>query len=238
MQNPKTFAAVLFVLFAGAISQTMAQTGGKAAKITHIPRDFAVSDLDNDVWKEAKEVTVTTYWSGDQAPSSRQFKARLLWSNKALYVRFETGRGEPLVVSRTPDLTKKTLQLWDRDVCEIFIAPDAASPKKYFEFEIAPTGEWIDLAIDLTSGIRQTDWDYSSGMTSAARIEDNRVVMALKVDWKALGKTPKAGDAWRGNLFRCVGKDPTRGYLAWRPTKTKEPSFHVPEKFGEFGFVK
>lgn len=239
MQNPKTLAAVLFIFFSAvATLQTMAQTGDIAAKITHIPRDFAVGDLDNDAWKRAKELTVTTYWSGEPAPSDRQFKVRLLWSDRALYLRCETGRGEPLVVSTAPNVTKKTLQLWDRDVCEIFIAPNAAWPKKYFEFEIAPTGEWIDLAIDLTSGIRQTDWDYSSGMTSAARIEDNRVVMALKVDWKALGKTPKAGDMWRGNLFRCVGRDPTRGYLAWRPTKTKEPSFHVPERFGEFRFVK
>ena len=32
-------------------------------------------------------------------------------------------------------------------------------------------------------------------------------------------------------------EDPTRGYLAWRPTLTKSPNFHVPSKFGNFRFV-
>ena len=128
-------------------------------------------------------------------------------------------------------------QLWDRDVCEIFIAPDNREPRKYFEFEVAPNGEWIDLTIDLTSGTRETGWDYKSGMKSTAKIGKDKVVMAIKVEWKALGKTPKTGDVWLGNLFRCVGKDPTRGYLAWQPTFTKEPAFHVPDKFGKFVFM-
>jgi len=75
-------------------------------------------------------------------------------------------------------------------------------------------------------------------MQSAAKIEQDKVVMAIKIPFSALGRTPKAGDIWLGNLFRCVGKDPTRGYLAWQPTKTKEPAFHVPKAFGEFQFVK
>jgi hypothetical protein len=41
-----------------------------------------------------------------------------------------------------------------------------------------------------------------------------------------------------GDLLRCVGKDPTRGYLAWRPTKTKEPAFQHLEAFGELRFEK
>ncbi len=73
-------------------------------------------------------------------------------------------------------------------------------------------------------------------MKSAAKIENNKVIMAIKVEWQAFGKVPKKGDVWLGNIFRCVGKDPTRGYLAWSPTMTKEASFHVPEKFGEFVF--
>ena len=43
---------------------------------------------------------------------------------------------------------------------------------------------------------------------------------------------PQQGDRWRVNLFRCVGKDPDRGYLAWQPTKMPKPGFHLPEVFG------
>lgn len=207
--------------------------------IKHIAGDFTIDQLDDPAWSGASQTVVTKYWSGKTAPDSRQFSARLLWSDTALYVRFEASQGEPLVVSEKPDLTKKVVGLWDRDVCEIFIAPDTSQKNKYFEFEIAPTGEWIDLAIEVTSQKRKTDLEYKSGMTSAAKIEKDKVIMAIKIPWKAFGVVrPKIGDVWLGNLFRCVGKGKTRGYLAWQPTKTAKPNFHVPEKFGEFEFVK
>ena len=205
-------------------------------KIAHVKNDFPIDELDNKSWKQAKDVVIDKYWSGETAPVGRQFKAKLLWSDSALYVLFEANQTEPLIVSDVPNLKSKTRGLWDRDVCEIFIAPDKKEPRKYFEFEIAPNGEWIDLGIYQKPDERITDWNYNSGMKSAAKIEKNRVLMAIKVEWKAFGKTPKKGDVWLGNILRCVGKDPTRGYLTWQPTLTKEPSFHVPEKFGEFIF--
>ncbi len=39
-----------------------------------------------------------------------------------------------------------------------------------------------------------------------------------------------------GNLFRCIGVGNER-YLAWQPTGTPEPLFHVPEAFGWIQFV-
>lgn len=207
--------------------------------VKYLKADFPISELDNKAWKKAATTTIDKYWSGENAPDGRHFTAKLLWSETALYVRFEANQAEPLVVSDAPNLKSKTKGLWNRDVCEIFLAPDKNEPRRYFEFEIAPTGEWIDLGIYQKSDERITDWDYDSGMRSAARIEKNKVVSAIEIAWKAFGKNvPQAGDVWLGNILRCVGKDPTRGYLTWRPTMTKEPSFHVPEKFGEFEFVK
>lgn len=207
-------------------------------KIVHVKNDFSIAALDDESWEKSKEVTINKYWSGENAPIGRHFKAKILWSKTAIYVRFESNQTEPLVVSETPNLKTKTRGLWDRDVCEIFFAPDKNELRKYFEFEIAPNGEWIDLRIHQKPNERITDWDYDSGMQSAARIEKNKIVMAIKVEWKAFGKLPKAGDVWLGNIFRCVGAGATRGYLTWQPTRTTEPSFHVPERFGEFEFVK
>lgn len=209
-----------------------------AYKINYTKEDFAVSELENKAWDKAENVLVDNYWSGKKAPKDRQFKAKLLWSETAIYVRFEANQREPLIVSEKPNLKGKTRGLWDRDVCEIFLAPKKADFRRYFEFEIAPNGEWIDLGIHQMPDKRDTDWDYASGMTSKSVIGKDKVWMALKIEWKAFGKTPKAGEVWLGNIFRCIGKDPTRGYLAWSPTLTKEASFHVPEKFGEFEFVK
>ncbi|MBP7416742.1 MAG: carbohydrate-binding family 9-like protein [Pyrinomonadaceae bacterium] len=213
-------------------------SNAKRLRIVHISDELAIGELNSAIWDKARDIAITKYWSGVVAPATRQFNVRLLWSDTALYVRFEAAQNEPLIVSEKPDLTQKIKGLWDRDVCEIFIAPDKKNRNKYFEFEIAPTGEWIDLGIEVTPKARLTDWDYRSDMTSAAFIEAEKIVMAIKIPFAALGKTPKAGDVWLGNLFRCVGKDPTRGYLAWQPTNTKEPAFHVPKAFGEFRFVK
>ncbi|MDQ3324063.1 MAG: carbohydrate-binding family 9-like protein [Acidobacteriota bacterium] len=205
-------------------------------KIARIEKDFSINEFDNKDWQKAKEIEAGKYWSGEIAPNGRHFKAKLLWSDVALHVRFRANQSEPLIISDTPNLESKTIGLWDRDVCEIFVAPDKNNLQKYFEFEIAPSGEWIDLKIQQTPNGRQTDFDYDSEMQSAARIEKDKVLMQLKIGWKAFGKTPKAGDVWRGNLFRCVGAGETRSYLAWQPTRTDEPNFHVPEAFGEFEF--
>src|SRR2546423_2839612 len=168
--------SISLLLVAGNV---VAQSSGMTSrKVSYTKTEIQISSLGDASWKRGKELTVTTYWSGDAAPIGRRFKARLLWSDTAFYVRFEATQTEPLVVSEKPDLSKKVRGLWDRDVCEIFIAPDKTMRNKYFEFEIAPTGEWIDLGIEVTAKERLTDWDYSSKMVSAARIEKGKVIMA------------------------------------------------------------
>ncbi|MCW5960628.1 MAG: carbohydrate-binding family 9-like protein [Pyrinomonadaceae bacterium] len=207
--------------------------------IKHINNDFSIEELDSKSWNSAREIEISTYWNGTKAPKERWFETQLLWSQTALYVRFETETKEPLVVSDAPNLETKTIGLWDRDVCEIFLAPNREEFRKYFEFEIAPIGEWLDLAIHQKPDERITDWDFNSGMTSAAKIRKDEVVMAFTVEWKAFGvETPKAGDIWLGNILRAMGSEPNRSYLAWAPSMTEQPNFHVPEKFGEFVFEK
>lgn len=198
----------------------------------HTKVEVAAADLDHAEWQRARAVTLARYWSGKDAPIERRAEARLLWSKEALCVRFVGRQHEPLVVSRKPQTETKSLNLWDRDVCEIFIAPDAREPERYFEFEAAPTGEWIDLAIKWKPEGRETDWNFHSGMKAAARISEGSVTMAMRVPWQAFGHVPKPGERWRANLFRCIGAGEGRGYLAWQPTHTEQPSFHVPQAFG------
>jgi hypothetical protein len=206
--------------------------------VNHISADLQIAELSHPTWRTAKPVALNRYWSGTDAPATRHAVARLLWSDTSLYVRFDSAQEGPLVVSDTPDLQSKTLGLWDRDVCEIFVAPDKSEPRRYFEFEASPVGEWVDLTIDLTSGMRRIDVDYESGMSVAASSSEDKTITVMQVPFKAFGKRPSAGDVWLGNLFRCVGKDPDRGYLAYNPTETTVANFHVPEKFVGFEFRK
>lgn len=199
---------------------------------THTAVDLAPAQLDHPAWGQSDRIAISRYWSGEAAPASRHAEARIVWSEAALHVRFVCPQQEPLVVSPNPQTATKTLGLWDRDVCEIFIAPDPAEPTTYFEFEAAPTGEWVDLAIRTTSTGRDTDFNFHSGMTTAARINTEGIVIAMRIPWSEKIPQPQPEERWRVNLFRCVGSDPTRGYLAWRPTYAPEPSFHSPEAFG------
>lgn len=198
--------------------------------------EVAADELDHQVWSSASPVHLTRYWSGEEAPIARHAEARIVWSRLALCVRFTCRQKEPLVVNATPQTEAKTLGLWERDVCEIFIAPDLNAPERYFEFEAAPTGEWLDLSIHQRADGRETLWEFHSGMTAAALISADQIIIAMRIPWDAMGRVPDAGERWRANLFRCVGAGEHRGYLAWRPTHTPLPNFHVPQAFGWINF--
>lgn len=228
----------MFILAAilTAIIPAAAMESNDRIEISHVNREIDISAYDDSIWSHSHHIEIDTYWSGEVAPQTRKVDTRVLWSNTALYVRFAAAQNEPLVVSDRPNLKRKARGLWNRDVCELFIAPDRAIPNKYFEFEVAPTGEWIDVGIEITPEKLLRDWDYRSEMQAFAFMDADTVFEIIKVPFKSLGRMPKAGDIWLGNLFRCVGEGDSRGYLAWRPTKTAKPSFHVPSAFGEFHF--
>jgi hypothetical protein len=202
----------------------------------HVNADLRALDLGHPEWSGAEPIQIIHYWSGAPAPATRQAEARILWTPEAVCVRFVCQQAEPLVVSASPQTRKKTMGLWDRDVCEIFIAPDPSQPKRYFEFEAAPTAEWIDLAINLTATKRETDWEFHSGLTAAALITKDHVTIGMRIPWNDWSHKPQRGETWRINLFRCVGRGEERGYLAWQPTHTGQPNFHVPQAFGWLKF--
>ena len=202
----------------------------------HINRAINANDFANQIWQQCQPVQIEHYWSGETAIASRHAEARVCWSDEALHVRFVGKQHEPLIVSKNPVTDKKTLGLWDRDVCEIFLAPDPAKPWGYFEFEAAPTGEWIDLGITVTPEGRETDWDFASGFTTAANLDGEQLFVGMRIPWSDSLPKPQPGDVWRVNVFRCVGPEAPERYLAWLPTRTPEPNFHVPEVFGVLHF--
>jgi len=209
---------------------------GETIQARYSESDLAVTQFDHAHWTRAQPIKIARHWSGEVAPSARHAEARIIWSDESLGIRFVCNQKEPFIVNSTPQLNHKTIGLWDRDVCEIFIAPDVNNPNRYFEFEAAPTGEWVDLAINLGPTERETDPGFYSGMTTATHIADEQLTITMRIPWGDAVRKPKSGDQWRVNLFRCVGTGNQR-YLAWRPTHTPEPNFHVPEAFGWLSFV-
>jgi hypothetical protein len=200
-----------------------------------LPHDLALSDFDNPTWNLIQPITIHQRWSGEEAPASQHAEARIVWSAESLAVRFVCNQSVPPLVNPNANLDRKTIGLWHTDVCEIFVAPDATAPNRYFEFEAAPNGGWLDLALHLQPAGRQTDWDFQSGMTTESRLVDSELTIGIRIPWSDGIPRPNDGDEWRVNLFRCVGVGNER-YLAWQPTYTKEPDFHVPDVFGWLRF--
>ena len=84
--------------------------------------------------------------------------------------------------------------------------------RRYREFEIAPTGDWIDLAIDLTR--KNYDRNWRSGWKTAARIDEQAHIWyaAARVPLTSVSESPvKAGTRWRVNLYRIEGEGPETG---------------------------
>ncbi len=194
--------------------------------------------FDHPCWESVVPSNVGTYWSGDRAPAGRHFSFRCVWSTRILGVLFAARQDEPIVAVDSPVLDRKSIGLWDRDVCELFLADGPGPVSRYLEFEAAPNGEWLDLAIDVTDSGLQKDWELLSGMESDVLQGDGSVSIMMRIPWSAFGRAPVEGETWRANFFRIVGAGSERGYLAWSPTRTEEPSFHVPGSFGGIEFVR
>jgi len=200
--------------------------------------DLTATDLDNSAWKLCETARIERLWSGVMARSERHARAAILWTRQSLNVRFICSQHEPLVVSEHPVINSKTLGLWDRDVCEIFVAPNPLNIWHYYEFEAAPTGEWVDLGLQITGAGRATDWEFASGMTTASSLVGQTLTVSIRIPWSSVIPRPELGEEWRINLFRCVGPEDPERYLAWQPTGTPEPNFHVPEVFGHLRFAR
>ena len=123
---------------------------------------------------------------------------------------------------------------------EFFLGDDWTDIKHYREFEIAPTGDWVDLAIDINKEKYEADWN--SGWQRQGRIDESKHLWyaAARVPLKSVSEQPvKPGTKWRANLYRIdgLGADPERHFLCWQQTcKPNHDPNHVPENFGTIVF--
>lgn len=189
------------------------------------------ADFAHPAWRDATMATLATSWRGDAIPVELSTTARLAWTPHELWMGFECAYTE-LDVDDEPDASHERHGLWERDVCEAFVqSPRETGPAAYKEFEVAPTGQWLDVAVRTPR--LDVDWHWNSGMRTFATIDRGtgvwRAVMA--VPFTAFGGAPRDGERWRVNLFRIARLDGVRQYLALSPTGTEAPDFHVPARF-------
>jgi hypothetical protein len=163
------------------------------------------------------------------------------WTDSHLYLLFMCPY-RALTLFLPPAKNRDRDKLWEKDVVEMFLGDDWKNIRHYREFEIAPTGDWIDLAINLDQ--KSYDHTWNSGWETQARIDERAHV------WYAAAKIPlnsvstakvQPGTRWRMNLYRIdgAGPDSQRRFLCWQPTcvVNRDPN-HVPEAFGSLVFDK
>ncbi len=188
--------------------------------------------LDEPEWKMARPARLE-YQSNDVSVHPHlSTPVRALWSNKFLYLSFESPYTELSTFS--PAQSGERIGLWDNDVVEAFISPHSSSENRYSEYEWAPTGEKLDLDVELPN---KKDFAWSSQMESAVTIDEAANVWRVeaRIPWSAFEDTvPLSGDSWRANFYRHDRKHNVG--LAFSPTL--RGSFHTPERFGWIAFVE
>jgi len=163
-----------------------------------------------------------------------------VWTRDHLYFYFCCWFDE-LNVNPVWQTTESVPGLWEKDVVEVFLRPESCDD--YFEFEVSPLGQWLDVHIRKPRV--DVDYRWDSGLRVNARIDEPAGVwtallaipFAPLMDGFGERKHPNIGDAWRLNLYRMAGEEPDREYLAWCPTFTAVPDFHVPSAFGNIMFI-
>lgn len=118
--------------------------------------------------------------------------------------------------------------LWNRDVVEIFVTPGETTPSHYFEYEVAPTGEKLDLRIEKPN----YDLAWNGNFTASAHIDDatSTYTAELKIPFADFGLTspPEPGAKFRLNLYRHDVSN--NAFVAWNPTASR--TAHRPDRFG------
>jgi alpha-galactosidase len=187
-----------------------------------------------DEWRNATAIAFCSDWQGKNADPRRETRVQALWSPQQLYLRFECRYRELfLFIDSDPDGRRD--HLWDRDVAEVFLQPDPSRERHYREFEVSPNGMWVDL--DIFPGGRA---DLSSGMQRSVMLDEKSHIWTaeLAIPMKSLTLHFDPTAVWRANFYRVEGKKEPRAYLAWQPTGTPQPNFHVPSAFGKLRFAK
>jgi hypothetical protein len=186
--------------------------------------------LDELSWELSEGVLVEYLLEDGAARPELSTRVRALWSDEFLCLGYECPFTE-LNVFESPDRTKERFGLWERDVVEAFIGSDAASGRHYYEFEVSPNGERLDL--ELGGDTKALDWN--SGFESAVKVDkDSKVwVVEIRIPLRALSADrPGKGTRWRLNLYRHDRAH--KAFLAWSPTATA--TAHTPERFGHMEF--
>jgi hypothetical protein len=235
--SKRLFLPLLSAILLTAVSlsqiKTAAQTANRPViKSYQAKADFALTaDPNSASWKGVKGVTADNGPRGEKTPDHHT-EIRSRWTDRNLYILF-ISHYDKLYPKPNPSTTTETNKLWEWDVAEVFIGTDFKDIKHYTEFQVSPSGEWVDLDIDRKPDPPKHDVGWNSGFEVKAKINEKdkvwygemKIPMA-KIDQRAA----KVGNEMRINFYRFQGPPPNRQRIAWSPVNSD--NYHTPEAFG------
>ncbi len=204
-------------------------------------RDFAPDgDLSKGVWKRAEWVKFDHDMSGSRTYPQAETQVAGVWTSACVYFAFRC-QYTTLNIYEGEDPAKERWELWKRDVVEVFINPQPLGVKHYYEFEVAPNNQWIDLEIDKDKNpFNDPAWDSHFDHTTRVDTKDHVWTCEMRIPVRAMGvESVRPGSEWRVNFYRAdgPGDDAQRRFLCWS-TIPEGKTFHVPTRFGVIRFVK
>jgi alpha-galactosidase len=237
------FIFCTFVTISGG--QSPGQDEKYAGNMTIISKQAAEDfvpggDLTKNVWKTAVAVTFDTSARGNVRFPEAETTVSSVWTRNFVYFAYRC-KYTKLNIYEGESTVKERWELWNRDVVEVFINPEPARFNHYYEYEVAPNNQWIDLVIDLAKApFNDAKWD--SKFEHATRIdEDSRVWNCeMRLPVSAMGVQEIQGGAeWRLNFYRAdgPGDDSKRRFISWSPLPGPKMTFHQPASFGIIRFV-
>lgn len=195
---------------------------------------LADGNLSKPAWIPAESVEFDHNASGKSHYPEISTRVASVWTEGYIYFAF-WGRYDSLRVYEGEDPAVERWQLWDRDVVEVFVNPQPERVNHYYEFEVAPNNQWLDLEIDKTKE-PFNDMTWNSKFEHATRIDPTNHIWTTEMRIPILSMKVQAirpGTTWRANFFRAAGEggDDHRKFLAWSIIPEGK-TFHVPTRFG------
>lgn len=167
-------------------------------------------------------------------PALQQTVVRLCGDAAALYVRFDC---DDLDIWAT--FTQRDDPIYNEEVVEVFIAPSADDPTRYYEFEVSPAGVLFDGRVFNPTSTRadlvvDEKWNCPGLRWSAGREDPaHRWWATLAIPWAAIAPESHPPHLCRANFYRIERpRDGAPEFSGWSPTLTDPADFHQPVRFG------
>ena len=180
--------------------------------------------LDGDVagdpaWRDVPAATGFSVLGGGYTVA-KQTVVKLLWDDQALYLG---------VMAEEPDAPKLQLKIrdggnfWEDDGVEIFLLPAGG----------------IEMQFGVTAGAARGAAEGAPDFTrieAKSKLEAASYSLEVKFPFAVLGRTPRPGETWHGNVCRNTWSPftPADRFTSWAPTKSR---FNEPDGFAAIEFL-